>query len=124
MSAVRGLREAIARLDRLAVPDALAAQTAEAAAAVERNVIESLSHPPGSEHETPWLENGSLRNSVGYDAQGTDAVIGSSSDVAVYQELGTPNIPPRPFLGSAAATMAGDLVTTMAANLARWLAER
>ena len=124
MSAVSGLQEAIARLDRLAIPDALASVTAAAAAAVERNVVETLSHPPGSDHETPWLETGSLRDSISYDVQGTEAVIGSGSDVAVYQELGTPSIPPRPFLGSTAAAMAGDLVTMIAASIAHWLAER
>jgi hypothetical protein len=34
--------------------------------------------------------------------QGDEAAVGSTSEIAVYQELGTEKIPPRPFLGPAA----------------------
>jgi len=124
MNVVRGLQEAIDRLDRLGLSDAFIVQTDAAAAVLKQGVVDQLSHPPGSEHDTPWLESGSLRESVEYCAKGTEAVVGSSSDVAVYQELGTPSVPPRPFLASTAAAMADSLVTTIAANLARWLSER
>lgn len=50
----------------------------------------------------PLLMSGSLRDSIGSTVSGLEAAIGSNSDVAVWQELGTEKIPPRPFLGTAA----------------------
>ncbi len=50
----------------------------------------------------PLLRTGSLRDSIGREVDGLEAVVGSTSDVMVYQELGTPTIPPRPVLGPAA----------------------
>jgi phage gpG-like protein len=50
----------------------------------------------------PLLREGSLRSSISHEVKGLEAVIGSTSDIAVYQELGTEKIPPRPFLGPAA----------------------
>jgi phage gpG-like protein len=55
----------------------------------------------GFSENDPLLRTGELRDSMGHAVQGFDAVIGSTSDVAVYQELGTNKIPPRPFLGPA-----------------------
>lgn len=50
----------------------------------------------------PLLREGGLRATVGHTVSGTEAVIGSGSDVMVHQELGTPTIPPRAVLGPAA----------------------
>jgi HK97 gp10 family phage protein len=52
--------------------------------------------------DDPLLRSGELRDSVSHTVNGLDAVIGSDSDVMVYQELGTEKIPPRPVLGPAA----------------------
>ena len=41
-------------------------------------------------------------NHAGKAAKGNEAVVGSKSDIAFYQEVGTPTIPPRPFIGPAA----------------------
>lgn len=48
----------------------------------------------------PLLRTGALRDSISHEivAPGEEAVIGSTSDVAVWQEFGTATIPPRPFL--------------------------
>ena len=59
-----------------------------------------------SENE-PELRTGALRDSYGHDVEMTgpmsgEAVIGSNSDVAVWQELGTKNMPPRTIIGGAA----------------------
>jgi phage gpG-like protein len=51
--------------------------------------------------DEPLFRDGTMRNSIGKDVSGLEAVIGSTSDIAVYQELGTDKIPPRPFLGPA-----------------------
>lgn len=52
--------------------------------------------------DEPLLREGDLRDSITHETRGLDAVVGSNSDIAVYQELGTEHIPPRPFLGPAA----------------------
>jgi hypothetical protein len=48
----------------------------------------------------PLLRTGAMRDSISYEitAPGEEAIIGSDSDIALYQELGTSHIPPRPFL--------------------------
>ncbi len=51
---------------------------------------------------TPLLLTGEMRDSIGKEVHPGEAIIGSTADEAVYQELGTDKIPPRPFLGPAA----------------------
>lgn len=55
----------------------------------------------GFTENDPLLRSGDLRDSIKNEVSATEAVIGSTSDVAAYQELGTERIPPRPFLGPA-----------------------
>ena len=57
----------------------------------------------GFSEDDPLLRTGELRESiqVAMSTDGTEAQIGSNSDIAVYQELGTVKMPPRSFLGSA-----------------------
>lgn len=52
--------------------------------------------------DDPLLRSGDLRESVSHQIDGLEAVIGSDSDIMVYQELGTDRIPPRAVLGPAA----------------------
>lgn len=52
--------------------------------------------------DSPLLVTGELYASIGHEVQALDAFVGSTSDVMVYQELGTEKIPPRPVLGPAA----------------------
>jgi hypothetical protein len=54
----------------------------------------------GFARDEPLLRTGELRDSISYEITepGKEAEIGSDSDVAVWQELGTETIPPRPFL--------------------------
>ncbi len=56
----------------------------------------------GYSENDPLLRSGELRDSISHKADGLEAIIGSNSDIAVYQELGTGRIPPRPFMGPAA----------------------
>lgn len=49
----------------------------------------------------PLLRTGELRGSIERQVHNLEAVIGSKSDIAAYQEFGTDKIPPRPFLGPA-----------------------
>lgn len=51
--------------------------------------------------DTPLIVHGGLYGSISREVHDTEAFVGSTEDVAVYQELGTSTIPPRPFLGPA-----------------------
>ncbi|KTS09733.1 hypothetical protein SB2_11805 [Methylobacterium radiotolerans] len=46
----------------------------------------------------PLLRKGDLRDSIEHNVGRDEAHVGSNSDVAVWQELGTKRIPPRSFL--------------------------
>ena len=69
-----------------------------------------------NEHE---LRTGELRDGIGHSvemagsASGT-AVVGSASDVMVYQELGTSRMPPRSILGGAAVRKTDEVVDVLA----------
>lgn len=60
-------------------------------------------------HDTPLLETGAMRDSIGYTVRGKEGHVGSNSDIAVYQELGTKTIPPRSFLVGAAMQQGKDI---------------
>lgn len=64
----------------------------------------------GFTENDPLLRSGELRDSIGHSVEGLEAVIGSTSEIAVYQEMGTSRIPPRPFLGTALANKHGQVV--------------
>jgi len=53
----------------------------------------------GYTENDPLLRDGTLRDTISHEVSGLDAVIGSTSDIMVYQELGTETIPPRAVLG-------------------------
>lgn len=52
-------------------------------------------------HDNPLLRTGEMRDSISHHATALGFVVGSTSDIAAYQEFGTRTIPPRPFLGPA-----------------------
>lgn len=56
----------------------------------------------GFSENDPLLRSGELRDSISREVHGNEAAIGSTSDVMVWQELGTERIAPRPVLGPAA----------------------
>jgi phage gpG-like protein len=56
----------------------------------------------GFSENDPLLRSGALRDSIEREVSGNTAHVGSNLDAAVFQELGTARIPPRPFLGAAA----------------------
>jgi phage gpG-like protein len=61
------------------------------------------------------LESGAMRASIEWHSEGNSGEVGSNSDVALFQELGTSKIPPRSFLGGAAAAM-GPAIEKLAAR--------
>jgi hypothetical protein len=54
--------------------------------------------------DAPLLRTGDMRESITHERDGLEGVVGSDSDILVYQELGTEKIPPRPVMGPAAFT--------------------
>jgi len=51
--------------------------------------------------DAPLLATGEMRDNIGHEIHGSDAVIGSPDDRAVYHEFGTDKMPPRPVFGPA-----------------------
>jgi hypothetical protein len=124
MIRIYGSQHAQDRLGHLDIEGAIHDALTSAAEIVEARVTEVLSHPPGPDHSVPWLRSGSLRASIAHQTEGTVSVIGSTSDVAVDQELGTRSIPPRPFLAPTAAAASADVAASIAATLAKSLSGR
>jgi hypothetical protein len=50
----------------------------------------------------PLLRTGEMRDSIEVSVEGLEMAVGSKEKIALYQELGTSRIPPRPFLALAA----------------------
>jgi len=101
---IGGLVEALRKLDRIDISQSRREALGQAAARIEAAVKLSLSHRVGEDHAAPWLRTGELRASIASHATEDTAIIGSTIPVAIYQELGTRSIPPRPFLAPTAAT--------------------
>jgi len=59
-----------------------------------------------------------LRDSVGAQADGLQAVVGSSDPAAVPQEMGTAKMPARPFLAPVAADMGEEVARAIGARVA------
>lgn len=70
-----------------------------------------LGYATEDEHN-PLLREGEMRDSIGttISADGMEAQIGSNSDIALWQELGTEHIPPRSFLGGAMARKTDEIL--------------
>jgi HK97 gp10 family phage protein len=73
----------------------------------------------GYSEDDPLLRTGDLRDSIGtvISTDGMEAQVGSNSDIAVYQELGTEHIPPRSFLGGAMARKLPEVKEILGASL-------
>lgn len=64
-------------------------------------IVDGEAAPDASEN-SPLLVKGDLRDSIKHESDARQFVVGSESEIMVYQELGTPEgIPPRPVLGPA-----------------------
>lgn len=51
--------------------------------------------------DEPLLRSGQLRDSIESEVVGLAAIIGTKSEIGLWQEVGTDHIPPRPFIGPA-----------------------
>ena len=67
------------------------------------------------------LRTGEMRDSIEHKVEGHEAHIGSDSDIAVYQELGTENIPARYFLGSSAFELEPKIRLAIGIGFTAWL---
>lgn len=76
----------------------------------------------GYPENEPLLRTGDLRDSISHEVHGLEAIIGSTEDVALYHELGTQHIPPRPFLGTAALFKEKEIVKLIGEQFAGTLA--
>jgi len=83
--------------------EVLTAALADEAQALATALRETLATSPGGPHSHPWQRTGALHNSIGVAESATEAVIGSNDPVALYQEHGSPTLPPRPSFGPLAA---------------------
>ncbi|GGH14882.1 hypothetical protein GCM10007036_14480 [Alsobacter metallidurans] len=71
--------------------------------------------------DTPLLETGQLRDSIGIKVGIGNATIGSNEMKAVWQELGTSRIPPRSFLVAAAKHKQKEVVAEIGkVIISRW----
>lgn len=67
----------------------------------------------GFTQNNPLLRSGELRDSISHEIDALEAVVGSDSDIMVYQELGTERIPPRAVLGPAAIRNKNLIIRTL-----------
>jgi len=55
----------------------------------------------GYTEDDPLLRSGELRDSIESEVVGLAAIVGTKIQIGFWQEVGTENIPPRPFIGPA-----------------------
>lgn len=55
----------------------------------------------GYSEDDPLLRSGELRDSIESEIVGLAAIVGTKSEIGLWQEVGTGHIPPRPFIGPA-----------------------
>lgn len=72
----------------------------------------------------PLLREGTLRDSIVSEARGNQAVVGSGSEIALYQEVGTEHIPARSFLGAAGFASKRKIGVMAANTVIAWIAGR
>lgn len=59
---------------------------------------------------SPLLRDAAMRESIEHQVSGLEAQVGSNSQIAVWQELGTSKMPPRSFLALSASEKAHEIV--------------
>ena len=92
-------------------------------AQLAESTVEDRIHA-GYAPDEPLLREGDLRDSIGHKVEGNKAIVGSDSEIAVYQELGTDRIPPRSFLASAAHRKAEEVARIIGSVAVEAMVER
>jgi phage gpG-like protein len=121
---IADLARRLGRLDLAAVRQAALAAAAET---IAEQVRAALSQPAGADHgfrgaasspSPSRRQTGALADSIGVSAEADEALVGSTSEVARDQELGTARVPPRPFFAVIAATEAEAAAAAVGAAVA------
>jgi hypothetical protein len=55
----------------------------------------------GYTEDDPLERSGELKNSIESEVVGLAGIVGTKSEIGLWQEMGTDRIPPRPFIGPA-----------------------
>ena len=71
----------------------------------------------------PLYRTGALKDSIGYKVAGSDLSVGSTSDIMIYQEMGTLYIPPRSVLGLAFYKNKIHIERTLGDGLLYWMTQ-
>ena len=73
----------------------------------------------GYSEDEPLLRSGELRDSIESEVVGLAAIVGTKSDIGLWQEVGTEHIPPRPFIGPAYVQKIDPLMETVGWAISR-----
>ncbi|MGJ0479967.1 hypothetical protein [Pantoea agglomerans] len=73
----------------------------------------------GYSEDEPLLRSGELRDSIESKVVGLSAIVGTKSDIGLWQEMGTENIPPRPFIGPAYVRKIDPLIDAISYNITK-----
>lgn len=73
----------------------------------------------GYSEDEPLLRSGELRDSIESDIVGLTAIIGTKSEIGLWQEVGTSHIPPRPFIGPAYVRKTDSLMEAIGQTISR-----
>ncbi|PHK92923.1 hypothetical protein CR162_21365 [Pseudoroseomonas rhizosphaerae] len=76
----------------------------------------------GFSPDEPLLRTGALRDSIGFSVQGDEALVGSTSPLAVHHEKGTARIPPRPVFSKTAVIHGRGAARLVGAHVAATMA--
>jgi hypothetical protein len=75
----------------------------------------------GFPEDEPLLRTGQMRDSIEHRVTGHEGHVGSDSDIALYQELGTLKIPARSFLGGAAFELTPEILEETGVEMTAFL---
>jgi len=73
----------------------------------------------GYSEDEPLLRSGQLRDSIQSEVQGLAAIVGTKSDIGLWQEVGTGHVPPRPFIGPACVRKIDPLMESIGLAISR-----
>lgn len=115
---IKGMAEWRERLANLRVDEVMARALSDSAERLAESVREGLSQSPGGAHDRPWAQTGALRDSIGAQSNGLEAIVGSNDPAAAPQEMGTRTLPPRPFLAPVASAQGEALAKSIGDSVA------
>lgn len=75
----------------------------------------------GYERGAPLLRTGQMRDTIVRSVEGGTVMVGATDAKAIYHELGTRTIPPRPFMGPAAFQSMPRINLMLGNTLAAWV---